>query len=219
VCGRFVLFKLDEIPERYNVSNTPNFEPSYNIAPSQNVPVIIRQPVNSVMLMKWGLIPFWAKDPRIGYKLINARAETVSTAPSFRLPFKKQRCLVPANGFYEWKRDGKFKEAHYFKFKDDNIMSFAGLYDIWKDAEGHETYSYTIITTEPDDLMKPVHNRMPVILHPISEDTWLNNEAVPQDLLSLLKPLENKYLEEYVVSDDVNSPRNNSEKLITPSSQ
>jgi putative SOS response-associated peptidase YedK len=148
--------------------------------------------------------------------MINARAETVATSPAFRSPFKKQRCLVPANGFYEWKKLGNIKEPHYIKPVTDDLFVMAGLYDIWKDAEGHETYSYTIITTEPNDLMKSIHNRMPVILNRNDEDTWLDLETPYNTLNSLFKPIKSSFLKEYIVSSGVNSPRINTPDNIKP---
>ncbi len=216
MCGRFALNDYKELKTRFKLENTPLFSPSYNISPSQNSPVIIRQSPNSSKLMKWGLIPFWAKNPNIGFKMINARAETVATTASYRMPFKKQRCLVPANGFYEWKKIGKTKEPHYIKRNDNKLFSMAGLFDIWKDAEGHETWSYTIITTEPNDLMKPIHNRMPVILHAKDEETWLDHSSDSSKLLELLKPYNEGMLTEYIVSTAVNSPRSNEPGLIEP---
>jgi putative SOS response-associated peptidase YedK len=216
MCGRYTLHDYQELGPRFKVADTPLFKPSYNIAPSQNNPVIIRQSPNSAKLMKWGLIPFWAKDPRIGFKMINARAETVATSPAFRMPFKKQRCLVPANGFYEWKKSGKTKEPHYIKRQNGELFAMAGLFDLWKDAEDHETWTYTIITTEPNDLMSTIHNRMPVILEPDDEDAWLDQETSVADLAKLLKPFHAKDLQEYVVSTAVNSPVNNSADLIKP---
>lgn len=216
MCGRYTLYDYSDLKTRFNLTETPVAQASYNIAPSQNAPVIIRQSPNTLILMKWGLIPSWAKDPRIGFRMINARAETVETSPAFRGPYKKQRCLIPANGFYEWKKDGKLKQPYYIKSANDELFSMAGLYDIWKDAEGHETWSYTIITTEPNDLMKSIHNRMPVILDKFDEDKWLDIKTPVEVLKTLLKPIDSNYLEEYMVSAAVNNPRNNTEENIKP---
>lgn len=215
MCGRYVLIKTNELGNRFNISKIlDDIQPSYNIAPSQYMPVVVRQSPNSIKIMKWGLIPSWAKDPAIGFKLINARAETISTAPSFRASFLRRRCLVPSDGFYEWKATGDSKHPYYFRPKDNSTFAFTGLFDIWKDAEGREIYSYTIITTEPNTVVRPVHNRMPVILHKEDEDSWLDESSQPEKLLRLLKPIEPEYLECYEVGKEVGSPVNNNPKLI-----
>lgn len=214
MCGRYAFFSIKDIKDRFGVENV-QIDPSYNIAPGTINPIITRNSPNKLTFAKWGLIPFWSKDPKIGYKMINARRETVATAPSFSEPFKSKRCLIPANGFYEWKRvTEKEKYPYYIEMKDEEVLSFAGLYDVWKDPEGKEITTYTIITTSPNDLMKDIHNRMPVILKRDDEDKWLDKDSAPGVLIGMLKPIEPKYLEAYQVSSKVNSPRNNSEDLI-----
>lgn len=131
-------------------------------------------------MMKWGLVPFWAKDLKIGNRMINARAETLDRKPSFRHFLKSKRCLVPSSGFYEWKRVGKSKVPHYIKLKKREIFSFAGLYDIWRDGEGNEHKTFTIITTEPNGTLKPIHDRMPVILRQECEEAWLGVGVLPR---------------------------------------
>jgi len=213
------------IPERFSTSNTlaelsgpPDYisKPNYNAAPSFNMPVVTRNSPNKIEIMKWGFIPHWAKDPKIGFKMINARDDSVNKKASFRTPFNKQRCLVPANGFYEWKKDGTNKIPYYFKLKDESLFAFAGMYDVWKDAEGREIRSYTIITTGPNEITKPVHNRMPVILKPQDEDVWLDTETEEKVLLELLHPYPKDEMTAAVVSPEVNSPRNNTPELIKP---
>lgn len=205
------IFKRFEIDD---LENYPQLEPDYNVAPGKFMPVVTRNSPNKITIMKWGLIPSWAKDPKIGYRMINARADSIAVKPSFRAPFKKHRCLVPASGFYEWKQLPDKKIPYYIKLKNDGLFAFAGLYDIWKDAEGKEIFSYTIITTSADDLMKPIHDRMPVILAKSEEDLWLDNSSSVEDLEKLLDPYPAKEMEVYEVSSNVNNPRNNSEELI-----
>lgn len=207
---------MEKLMGRYDAISNDDFDlkPNYNVAPSFMMPVVTKNSPKKIQLMKWGLIPSWAKDSRIGYKMINARAESIQEKPSFRNSFKNRRCLVPATGFYEWKKDGDTKIPYYFKAKDNSTFSFAGLYDIWIDAEGKEILSYTIITTEPNEIMKPIHNRMPVIIKRKDEDTWLDINSPDLELFGLLKPIENAVLEKYQVSSEVNNPRNNSEDLI-----
>ena len=207
---------MRDLANRYDAysDNDFNLEPNYNVSPSFVMPVITKNSPKKIQFMKWGLIPSWAKDPSIGNKLINARAESILEKPSFKNSFKNKRCLVPATGFYEWKKDENTKIPYYFKPKDDSIFSFAGLYDVWVDAEGKEILSYTIITTEPNELMRPIHNRMPVILRIEDEDKWLYLNSKYSELIDLLKPSESETLEKYQVSSEVNNPRNNSEILI-----
>ena len=165
--------------------------------------------------MRWGLIPFWAKDPRIGYRTINARAEDVSNRPSYRRAFKNQRCLVPASGFYEWKAGEKKKTPYYFRKKGGEMMAFAGLFDIWKDGEGEEQKTYTIITTAAGKLLKEVHDRMPVILSKESEDIWADNiKYTGEELRDLMKPDEKNELIGYEVATRVNNTANDYPGLI-----
>lgn len=221
MCGRFVNSAEEkELLDRYKIKldirqAVPLFEPNYNIAPGALVPVITRNSANNLEIMKWGLIPSWAKDPRIGFKMINARAEGIETKPSFRVPFKKMRCLVPATAFYEWKKSGKDKTPYLIHLMSNEIFSFAGLYDVWKDGEGRETISYTIITTEPNELMREIHDRMPVILNKSDEDAWLDKDYGQDKLLKLLKPYPANKLEAYIVSKEVNTPVNNYQELLS----
>lgn len=222
MCGRYLLAeKPERIYKRYNISKENiakqlKLDPMYNIAPGAITPVITRNSPNKLELMKWGLIPHWAKDPKIGYKMINARAETIADKPSFRGPFKKHRCLVPASGFYEWKKleNEKTKIPYLIKNKSDELLSFAGLYDVWRDAENKEFKTFTIITTAPNELMSPIHNRMPVLLEKEEEKAWLDSETIPEDLLKLLDPYPSALLEAYTVSQDVNNPRNQGVELL-----
>lgn len=190
-------------------------EPRFNIAPSQLVPIIVSGSANKAVMMKWGLVPFWAKDPKIGNRLINARAETISTKPAFRTSFKRKRCLVPATGFYEWKRLKDGKIPYYIHMKDDSFFAFAGLYDRWTDPDGEVLYTFTIITTTANTIMEKIHNRMPVILNASDEDLWLSKEPLGEtDSSRVLVPYDPRALEAFKVSKEVNSPVNDSGRLI-----
>ena len=171
--------------------------------------------------MFWGLIPFWAKDNKSSFKTINARAETVESAASYRTPFRRRRCIVPATGFYEPDKI-HFNESpfpwHYFKLTDQEVFGFAGLYDIWKDRNtGKEIYSYTIITTEPNTVVGEFHNRMPVILEKEDEETWLNPDiSEPAQLLPLLKPYPSIKMETWPVGEEARNPRNDYPEVMKP---
>lgn len=191
-----------------------NLNPRYNVAPSQYAPVIPQHDPENLYLYRWGLIPFWAKDRSIGYKMINARSETIREKASYKGPFKKQRCLVLADGFYEWKKVGKAKQPYRMVLATGEPFHFAGLYAQWKDPEGRIVPSFTILTTEPNALVAPIHNRMPVILSQEALDIWLHPQADELDLLNLLKPLPEELMEAYPVSTAVGNPRNDSEELI-----
>jgi putative SOS response-associated peptidase YedK len=221
MCGRYSFDHVEELKSEYDAYNTPlNLEPSYNISPGTINPVIAIRSPKSIYMMKWGLIPFWAKDPRIGYKMINARCEGIENKPSFRKPIRSQRCLVPATGFYEWKKltleKKEEKVPWYIKVKGRDIFSMAGIYDVWKDVEGKEFLTYSIITTAPNKFMSNIHDRMPVILAKENEDKYLNNETPLLDILKLLVTFPNDKMEGWPVSSRVNSPRNDDRSLITP---
>ena len=192
--------------------------PRFNIAPTQEHPIIISQSPNQMIMMRWGLVPFWAKDSKIGNRLINARAETVATKPAFRTSLKRKRCLVPATGFYEWKRLGKGKVPYYAHLKDDSIFAFAGLYDSWVSPEGSRLMTFTITTTTPNAMMGRIHNRMPVMLNQSDEDLWLRKDPLPDsDLNRIFKSYPARSIEAYEVSTEVNNPRIENEGLLRPS--
>jgi len=196
----------------------PDFAPRYNIAPSQNAPVILNEEEKSVQLLRWGLIPSWAKDPAIGYKLINARAESIAEKPSFRAAFKKRRCLIPADGFYEWRleSDGKSKTPMRVRLKSKEPFTFAGLWETWKDPQEKEVRTFTIITTEPNEILQPIHNRMPVILKQEDEEAWLDPQTDVRHLEKILTPYSSNEMEAYAVSKLVNSPKHDSPDCIEP---
>lgn len=198
-------------------------KPRYNITPSQMVACVRNAADNGhreAVMLKWGLIPSWAKDPSIGYKMINARAETVAEKPSFRKAFKHQRCLILADGFYEWKREGKTKQPFYVRFKDSRPFAFAGLWESWKDTSKEDSQpieSCTIITTTANELMEPIHHRMPVILDDKSYDVWLDPDNVnTEKLQELLAPYSSDKLEAFPVSTLVNNPRFDNPRCLEP---
>ena len=194
MCGRYRLSRRKQLVEEYFASASEECEwsPRYNVAPSQPVLTIRqdgREPVRKLSTMRWGLLPSWFKDPSIGYKTINARSETVATTASFREPFKSQRCLVPADGFYEWKREGKTKQPYCFEVNDGELFAFAGLWDRWRGPQGHVIESCTILTTTPNSLLADIHDRMPVILSPDNYDLWLDPAfRNPPSVSEMLKP-------------------------------
>jgi len=220
MCGRQThLYSWDEL-HRLMALTTPSqpLAKRYNVAPSQNTLVIKRGTEGGRELhqLRWGLIPSWAQDSKIGYKLINARAETISSKPSFRAAFKSRRCLVPASGFYEWQKldGGKKKQPYYIKPKEGEILVFAGIAECWVTPTGDPIESYSIVTTSSNKTMQSVHDRMPVILDPKDFDKWLDPRATSDELLALLKPCPEEYLLMHRVSTLVNAAKNNSPECI-----
>ena len=219
MCGRFSQAKdLEELYDEFPFIDEPFddiLQPRYNIAPSQTSPVIINENgKNKLRMFKWGLVPSWSKDTKIGYRMINARAETVSEKPSYKKPFKSRRCLVIADGFYEWQKpDKKTKIPYRFVMKDRKLFAMAGLWDLWK-KESDPLYTFTIITTSDNELMKPIHDRMPVILPSENREIWLNPESNEAELKELLVPYDSNKMDSYRVSDVVNSWKNDTEECI-----
>ena len=223
MCGRFVLTQSSEaIADTFKVE-VPDFLPRYNIAPSSAIAAILE--IDEVgkrefVYLRWGLIPSWAKDPAISYKLINARSETVSEKPSFRYAFKHRRCVILADGFYEWQRtEGSKakKQPYYFTLKDSQFMAFAGLWERWESSEGDLINSCTILTVGANELLQPIHDRMPVILPPPDWDTWLDKSITRGDRLQpLLKPLASELMESHAVGTKVNSPKNDTPECLQP---
>ncbi len=190
-------------------------EATYNAAPSQSLPVVTNKQPDTIQFFSWGLQPFWAKDVKSIKRSINARSETLSEKPSFRNLIKTKRCLVPADGFYEWMATPQGKVPHRILLKSGELFSFAGLWDEWLDkGTGEILYTYTIITTEANDIVKPIHDRMPVILSAEAEELWLDENEKQEDLLSLLKPYPSAEMTVYPVSPLVNSPLNNVPEVI-----
>ena len=193
MCGRYTFYAGDEMFGRFSLDPSlktkKEISQSFNATPGQFVPVIVGgKHFNELKFMRWGLIPSWAKEAKIGFTMFNARAESISEKPTFKTAFRRRRCLVPANGFFEWKKENKKSIPFYYSLKDQPIFSFAGIYDEWMDPNGSELESYTIITTTPNDLIKKVHDRMPVILSINSEKKWLDFKSAEKDLSPLLKP-------------------------------
>jgi putative SOS response-associated peptidase YedK len=221
MCGRFTLTaNVAEIMERFDIEaflQEDTYLPNYNVAPSQSVIAIINNgTINKMGYLKWGLIPPWAKEPSIGYKMINARGETLTEKASYRNAYKKKRCLIIADSFYEWKRiDQKTKTPMRIKLKSDSLFAMAGLWEQWKTPEGKSIFSCSVITTTANELVKDIHDRMPAILRPEDEKIWLNTKITDTDYLNtLLKPFDNSLMEAYKVSSLVNSPKNNTIDLI-----
>ena len=219
MCGRFDLHLPQELlAEIFGISVGRDIQPRYNITPSQEVLVIRRGREDREMsFLHWGLIPSWAKDASIGHKTINARSETAHEKPAFKHALRHHRCLIPANGFYEWFTDGARKKPFYIHLKKDIPFAFAGLWDHWKSPAGEVIESCTILTTEANTLLKRIHDRMPVILDPRDYNIWLNPSIYEiQSLKYLFEPLPADKMEMYPVSDLVNSPRNDTPECIKP---
>lgn len=218
MCGRFSFAtskeKLIKSFPDIEVNDTPI--PNFNIAPTQHSPVITNEQPNSLQEFRWGLIAHWAKNDRIGGKLINARAETVISKPSFRMPIRKRRCLVVADSFYEWRTHGKTKIPFRITLKNDELLAFAGIWDYWDSPSGVKIYSFAIITTTANKDMSEVHERMPVILNTKeTQDTWLADTDL-DTTLSLMRPLPDNSLEMYRISPAVNSVNFNSKECHKP---
>ncbi|WP_339281329.1 SOS response-associated peptidase [Paenibacillus sp. FSL H8-0282] len=219
MCGRYTItVTMEELMVRYfaNDSTIIHYAPTYNAAPMQQIPAVINTgSSNKLGELRWGLVPSWAKDDKIGSKMINARAESLLDKPSFKRLVSSRRCIIPSDGFYEWKAQGSSKQPMRIVMRDGGIFSMAGLYDIWMDPEGNKLSTCTIITTTPNELMAEIHNRMPVILKPEDEPEWLsrsNQDAT--SLIKLLKPYDQHQMRAYPVSTAVGNVRNNTKELI-----
>ena len=220
MCGRFAQ-RADpkRLARQFKVEVVPEIEPRYNIAPAQDILSVRRaEDGREAAFLKWGLVPSWAKDVSIGAKLINARSETVAEKPSFREAFKRRRCLIPADGFYEWQRTaGGRKRPYFFRMKDEHPFSFAGLWEEWKNSEGQKLETCTILTTEANEVLRPVHDRMPVILHPEDYEVWLDDDPRALPLVKeLLRPYPAAEMTSYPVSTLVNNANNVGAELLNP---
>jgi putative SOS response-associated peptidase YedK len=218
MCGRFTSTRIDkEQLARLGIKAPPEFKPRYNIAPTQNAWIIVADEEGSPALsqMRWGLVPPWAKEGSMGAKLINARCETLADKPAFRTSFKKRRCLVLADGFYEWKKNAGGKIPIYIRFKTGRPFAFAGLWDRWRGLEG-EMESFCIITSEPNSLLEDIHDRMPVIVREEDYPCWLDPEAGIKALEPFLKPYAAEVMECFPVSRLVNSPRHDCLECVQP---
>jgi len=221
MCGRFTLFEADKIlSKEFGVSGVPPLSPRYNIAPSQPI-AAVRTPHTGagreLALLRWGLIPSWSKDPAIGNRLINARAETVQEKPSFRSAFRRHRCLIPTNGFYEWQRQEGGKQPFFVRMRDERIFAFAGLWDRWESSDKDVIETCTILTTAANTVLAPIHGRMPVILPQAEYARWLDPALKDPDSLSpLLVPFPPEEMLAIPVSPRVNAPSTDDEKCIAP---
>jgi putative SOS response-associated peptidase YedK len=219
MCGRFVrITPISVLALKFRAEKVfSDLTPSYNIAPTQEIVIINDEGARQLIQCKWGFIPSWAKDPSVGYTMINARSETVARKPAFRSAFKKQRCLVLADGFYEWRAEGKKKFPMYIRLKSGECFAFAGLYNVWTSTEGEQTCTCTIITTEANETVKPIHDRMPVILPRDKEGIWIDPTTEEKEtLMGILKPYPSEEMVAYEVSTKVNYPSYNTSQNIEP---
>ena len=221
MCGRFTLFEADKIlSKEFGVSGVPPLSPRYNIAPSQPIAAVRTPHTGSgreLALLLWGLIPSWSKDSAIGNRLINARAETVQEKPSFRNAFRRHRCLIPANGFYEWQRQERGKQPYFVRMRDGRVFAFAGLWDRWESSDKDVIETCTILTTAANAVLAPIHGRMPVILPQAEYARWLDPALKDPDSLSpLLVPFPPEEMLAIPVSPRVNAPSTDDEKCIAP---
>lgn len=214
MCGRYGYTNKnkEQIKKKFRLKQIEfDLVPRYNICPGQDVPVILNLNPDTLTLARWGLIPSWAKDEKSSFKTINARSETIFDKPMFKSVIKKKRCLILADNFYEWKKDGAVKRPHCMRLKSRETFAFAGIWDCWHD----ELITCSIITCEANKLLKDIHDRMPVILKMEDIDKWMKEEN-PEEIQSLLKPLEPKLMEAYEISTLVNSPSNSGCEIINP---
>jgi putative SOS response-associated peptidase YedK len=222
MCGRYRLSRRKQIIEEHfdTASDAEDWAPRFNVAPTQSVPVIRqnpKEPVRELSLMRWGLIPSWAKDSSVAASMINARAETANTKPAFRDALKSRRCLIPADGFYEWVRTGKAKQPYCFEVNDGELFAFAGLWDRWKDPSGQWIKSCSILTTTPNAVTRAVHDRMPVILDPDAFQLWLDPGMKDVAAASeLLTPFDARLMRCYPVSTRINHVANDDEECSAP---
>jgi len=222
MCGRSSLSKTEkELEERFNATfysdGLVNYNPlpNYNVAPTHIMPVITNEAQNLFRAFRWGLIPFWAKDKKIGYRMINARIETLFEKSSFKQAVTKRRCLVPADGFYEWKKTSEGKQPYRIQTTDQEIFSMAGIWERWKNPQdGQLIFSFSVITQGPNELMEDIHNRMPAILRAEQETLWLADDLSPKDLVEMIEPYPSEHMKAYPVSMRVGNVRNNDAGLI-----
>lgn len=218
MCGRYTLTKQEKrLQEYFDLTERLPFTPRYNIAPTQAAPVILMENAPQRRMMRWGLIPFWAKDETVGNKLINARSETLADKPSFRKAFERRRCLVIADGFFEWAKTKGGRSPVRIVLKDPEPFAMAGLWEKWLSPMGYEVESFTIITTKANDLMAKVHDRMPVILPEGNYEQWLDLQPSNlKGLQTLLRPYSADEMELYPVSAAVNNPRHDGPECVEP---
>ena len=222
MCGRSSLTKTEkELEARFNATfysdelERYNPLPNFNVAPSHFHPVITNVEQNHIRLFRWGLIPNWAKDMKIGYKMINARKETITEKNAFKYALRQKRCLVPMDGFYEWKKLGKNKQPYYIKTTDQEVFCCAGLWEVWQSPKDEVVESFTVITQEPNSMLKDIHDRMPAILLPEQEKLWLDDSIPPEELLAMISPYPQELMEAYPVANRVGKVSENDADLIT----
>lgn len=216
MCGRFSLGLVYGFSTRFGVPEDPQLKPRYNIAPFQQIPVIVSESPNSLRWMRWGLVPSWAKGEEFGLKLINVRSESVLDKPMFKPLLNHHRCLIPATGFYEWQKQGTKKRPFHIKLREGDHFAMAGIYDVWR-KDGKDLVTCSILTTRANDALSEVHDRMPVILDRSAESIWLNKEVLSADVLSsIFDPFPSKELDVYPVSDLVNDSRADDPQMIVP---
>lgn len=223
MCGRFTLHTPESrIREAFHLAQTAplGLTPRYNIAPSQPVPIIRDTDVGREMVLaKWGLVPHWSKEPRTKYSTINARIETVAEKPVYRTPFKHRRCLIPADGFYEWRVVDDHKVPHYIRMRDGEVFALAGLWDRW-DGDGEHLESCSLIVMPANEIMKPLHERMPAIIAPAHYDLWLDARVTDKaELMGYLNSAPSSQLTFYPISPRVNSPKHDDDRCIQPSGE
>jgi putative SOS response-associated peptidase YedK len=222
MCGRYRLSRRKQlIEEQFDTADwQDDWSPRYNIGPTQPVPIIRqhpKEPVRELSLMRWGLIPHWAKEPSIAAGMINARSETASTKPAFRDALKSRRCLIPADGFYEWAKTAKAKQPYCFEVNDGALFAFAGLWDRWKDTGGNWVKTCSILTTTPNAVTAPIHDRMPVIIDPDAYDLWLDPGMQNVAAISeLLKPYGTRQMRCYPISSRINHVANDDVECSRP---
>jgi putative SOS response-associated peptidase YedK len=215
MCGRYVLSTSPELVQQaFHLDNLPKLAPRYNIAPTQPVAIVTNDAPKELTIVKWGLIPSWSKDAKIASTLINARAETADTKPSFRSAFKHRRCLIPTTGFYEWLATDDGKIPHFIYVKDQEVSAFAGLWEVWHNPEGDEVWTCSILTTDATDKIKHLHHRMPVILDGEDRDIWLDKSSDVNELPLLMKTYDSDKIDFYPVSKAVNSVKNDDSSLL-----
>jgi putative SOS response-associated peptidase YedK len=221
MCGRYAVFAgKEKIQEAFGVTSDDSglFEPNFNATPGSLLPVVLlgKARVKRIGSLRWGLIPSWAEELSVGFSMINARSETLLEKPSFKKPFQRQRCIVPASGFYEWQTLGKTKIPYYIRTLDQEVMGFAGLFDKWE-KDGQTVFSFTIITTNANDLLAPLHERMPVILRKKEYDDWLDPLFDDLGMLQgMLRAYPTERMALYRVSEAVNTATNNGPELVRP---
>lgn len=221
MCGRYTIISKDKAgkgsAKAAKLLKQAEVENRYNVAPSQQLPVITNDEPERLQFFSWGLLPHWAKEKSYKHKTINARAETLTEKPMFKQLVNQKRCLVPVDSFYEWRTSSAGKTPYRFLLKDEGLFCFAGLWDEWADREtGEVIWSYTLITTDANELMRPIHHRMPVLLHPEEEELWLSDASADDHLLSLLNPYPSEEMKAYPVSPLVNSPAHDSPEVLEP---